>query len=608
MPTAAANFKVLGVSCLLLAVGFASRSEAEQMINLGTQWSFAVDPLDRGEELGWNKFEPPASENQATNSAGWDVVTVPHDFLSDPGEAFTGVGWYRQLIQIPATAGKSSVYRIRFDQVSQRCRVWLNGQFVGAHEGGYTPFEFDLSSLVKPGQSNGLVVAVDNRIRLRALPGARSGSSANAQLFPWLNYGGILGGVRLIIGPAVYVARQQIETNLDLARGTALIVDHLIVRNTRAIDVKAQISVSIGNGWAMNAEVLLAAGSEQTVTLRGELPAPPAQRWNLASQPLLIARAAVRSFEGESRRDDTFGLRVLSIRAGEFLLNGKPIRLAGANRARGDPVFGGRDPDEAVVRDLTLMRSAGLRFARLQHTPPQANLLDWADRHGMLLILEMGVWGYPAADLGSRELRTNFQSQMGELIAFAANHPSVVAWSVGNEYESWRPEGIAWTRDMVKFVKDRDPTRPVTFAAVGTALREFHENPAAGEHAFDYVDFISTNLYFPPGQIPALLDPVHARWPQKAVFISEFGLRADRVADEAERVTNFDQMLGLVRVRPWICGLSFWSFNDYASRYPGTGPDGYRRWGLVDEFRRPRALYNHVAAVLTARELDGTLP
>ena len=72
-------------------------------------------------------------------------------------------------------------------------------------------------------------------------------------------------------------------------------------------------------------------------------------------------------------------------------------------------------------------------------------------------------------------------------------------------------------------------------------------------------------------------------------------MRADRVRDESERIDHFDAMLALVRERPWICGLSIWTFNDYRSRYPGTGADGYRRWGLVDENRNPRPLYHHVA-------------
>ncbi|MDI1250652.1 MAG: glycoside hydrolase family 2 TIM barrel-domain containing protein, partial [Lacunisphaera sp.] len=181
-------------------------------------------------------------------------------------------------------------------------------------------------------------------------------------------------------------------------------------------------------------------------------------------------------------------------------------------------------------------------------------------------------------------------------------HPSVVGWSLGNEYESWAPEGIAWTRDMAQWVKAIDPTRPVTFAALGRELRELAKSSVGAERAFDQVDFIAANIYFPLAELPQFLDPVHARWPDKPVLITEYGLRADRVKSEQERIEHFDSMLAYVRERPWICGFSYWSFNDYASRYPGTSDDGFRRWGLVDEFRRPRPLYEHMRTKLS----DGT--
>lgn len=582
------------LAILVLALARVTCHAADVSVALTGQWSFALDSLDRGEQLGWHRPAPDWTGVMPQASSGWDTATVPHDYLSDPRYQYTGVAWYRRSFAAPTAQAKGDVWRLQFAQVSQRCRVWLNGELVGRHEGGYTPFEFDVTAQIKPGQYNFLVVAVDNRVRLRALPGARTAATTSAQQFPWLNYGGILGDVRLVSHAPVYVVRQQIEATPDLAGGPGAFASHVFVRNATPQPQHATVSVRVATDVDVSREIDLAPHAEQSVTLRAALPAGMA-RWTLAAQPLYLARATVRSVGREHAVEDHFGFRRLEAKAGRFLLNGEPIRLAGANRARGHGKFGGLDPDEAVDEDMRLMKAAGLRFARLQHTPPQRNLLDWADRHGMLLILEVGVWGYPAADLGSAELRANFQHEMRELIALAANHPSVVGWSVGNEYESWTPEGLAWTRDMAAFVKSLDATRPVTFAALGTVLRRLRDGTdAAGPHAFDFVDLISTNVYFPPKDVPSYLDPVHARWPGKPVLITEYGLRADRVKSEQERITHFDQMLAIVRARPWVCGMSYWSFNDYPSHYPGSGADGYRRWGLVDEYRRPRALYDHI--------------
>ena len=590
--------------CLLLALaGVSGIGSPNVTLDLAGQgWSIALDPTATGLGKGWHQPQAQWTGARPHPRDGWDEVTVPHDHLTDPRYAYTGVTWYRRSIAVPATEGRS--WRLEFDAVFQRCRVWLNGKAVGSHEGGYTPFDFDVTPLLLPGRENFLVVEVDNRVKFRALPGARSGNSANSGQYPWLNYGGILGGVRLVARPPVWIARQKIEAQPQ-ADGSARLTVKVRVQNDRPQAGQTELSAVILDATGERLPVTLtgklpvAAKATAEAVLQATVPAGTYVRWELES-PRLYRCEVTLAAEGGLLHESAaqFGFRSLEMREAKFLLNGRPVRLAGANRARGHPVHGGLDPDGAVEQDLRLMKDAGLRFARLQHTAPGKNLLEWADREGMLLILEVGMWGYLAEDVASAELRAQFQAEMRELMELAWNHPSVVGWSLGNEYESWTPEGIAWTRDMAQWVKAIDPTRPVTFAALGRELRELAKSPAGAERAFDHVDFIAANIYFPLKELPQFLDPVHTRWPGKPVLITEYGLRADRVKSEQERIDHFDAMLAHVRDRPWICGFSYWSFNDYASRYPGTGDDGFRRWGLVDEFRRPRPLYEHMRAKL----------
>lgn len=571
----------------LLAFRFA---HADELLDVSGEWRFAVDPGKRGESLNWMKPDPAWSGERPHPSGNWDVVKLPHDFLSDPRYGFTGQAWYRCSFRAPGTS-TDPVAILRFEQVSQRCQIWLNGQWVGRHEGGYTPFSFDVSAQIRRGQENFLVVAVDNEIRLRALPGARTGSGPESQVFPWLNYGGILGAVRLEIKSPVYIESQRIETNRGDPAGDATIVVRVRTCNRTEKPEVVRVHASTEGLWSDQKTITVPPRATEVVELQGILPASLVKNWDLEKQPLYEIKTVLTSDDGQDTRKESFAVRTVAVREGKLLLNGQPVRVAGANRARGLPRWGGRDPDAVIVEDMALLKAAGLRFARLQHTPPHVSLLDWADHNGMLLILEVGVWGYPAADLASTELRDHFKAEMRELVELAANHPCVVGWSLGNEYESWTPEGIAWTRDMAEFVRSLDATRPLTFAAIGTALRRLAQTSDSGSHAFDLVDFISANVYMPPPEAAGLLDRVHDRWPQKPVFISEFGQRVDTGKSEDDRIAYFDAMLGIVRARPWICGMSVWSFNDYPSRYPGTNPDGYRRWGLVDEFRRPRPLY-----------------
>jgi len=577
---------------------------AELTLDLAGPWRFALDPIGRGIEHQWHLPDPSWDRQDTHPAAGWDTVEVPHDFLSDPRYQYTGVAWYQRSFTVPADAPADVSWQLEFDTVFQRCRVWLDGHLLGDHEGGYTPFSFLVTPHLRPGQAHLLVVEVDNRIRFRALPGARTpGIVTNSQLYPWLNYGGLLAGVRVVGRPPVHATRVTVRAQPDLASGLAAVATLVHLRNDRPNAREVTVAVALDGGPAVSVRATLGAGEQRVVTVTDTLAASPL--WDLDAPHLRRAVVTVTDGDQQQVREQRFGVRHLEMRAGEFRLNGRAIRLPGANRARGHPVHGGLDPDSAVAEDLGLMKAAGLRFSRLQHTAPGRNVLDWADQHGILLILEVGMWGYTAPDQASPELRERFKAEMVEMIALAENHPSVVGWSLGNEYESWLPEGLDWTRDMATFVKELDPTRPVTFAALGRALRELQgkEPGRAGEHAFDWVDFISTNIYFGPDQLAEMLDPVHARWPDKPVFITEFGLRSDRVANEQVRIDHLDRVLDFVRARPWICGLSYWAFNDYASRYPATGLDGYRRWGLVDEHRQPRALYHHFAEQVADRGL-----
>ncbi len=600
------RIRCLRLLAWIFGLGFAGlwSSVAGESFDLtGSGWTIALDPTDAGESKGWHQPSRDWTGAQPHGREGWDAVSVPHDYLTDPRYAYVGVAWYRRSIAVPAEAADGRTWRLEFATVFQRCRVWLNGNEVGGHEGGYTPFGFDVTKHLLPGRQNFLVVAVDNRVKFRALPGARSGTTANSGQYPWLNYGGILGDVLLVAHAPGWIAGQRIETVMR-ADGSAVVRLGVRVRNDRStpatIEVTANLLDDAGGLLVPVRQQDVHAGPRMdgVITFEITLPAGTYQRWEVDTPVTYRSVVTARTEAELDRNEERFGVREIAIGDAQFLLNGRPIRLAGANRARGHPHHGGIDPDALVEQDLRLMKDAGLRFSRLQHTAPGRNLLDWADREGMLLILEVGMWGYLSEDVASEELRERFRQEMRELVQLAGNHPSVVGWSLGNEYESWTPEGVAWTRDMARFMKELDPTRPVTFAALGRELRELRTAAPEQERAFDYVDLISTNLYFKPSDVPEYLDPVHARWPDKPLLITEYGLRADRVKAEDERLVHFDAMLALVRERPWICGFSYWAFNDYASRYPGTGTDGYRRWGLVDEHRRPRPLYEHVRAQL----------
>ena len=497
--------------------------------------------------------------------------------------------------------------RLEFDAVFARARVWLNGTLVGAHEGGYTPFGFDVTHLLNSGQPNVVAVEADNSWSTRTMPGARPGTDPSVRVYPWWDYGGIVRPVALVVSPPVYIQKQRITTTPDLASGAAAIEAAVWVRNTTAQRASSRLRMTIvrldgdreialdtpAARWEASAETL--AGETKAVTVRTTLPKGAVQLWDLDTPTLYKLRAELITESAAATadlHDATFGIRRFEVRGEELHLNGRAVRLGGANRPSDDPAFGLIEPAAVVERDVRLMKAAGMELQRINHHAPPPALLDLADRLGMLIVPEAANWQLQPSQMDDPAMRADFERQMRELVERDWNHPSVVAWSVGNEYPSDTPSGVRWTRDMAAFVRTLDPSRPITFASYRAFRPDLARPEDEGSH---YVDFVSINSYAPAERLGAVLDLVHQRYPGKPIVISEFGVREDKVASPDERRRYFSQAAAVLRQRPFVAGASVWTFQDYRSRFPDTAPNGYRPWGLVGPDRAPRDAYHVVA-------------
>lgn len=584
------RFLFVTLVCALLAAGL----RAESLVLTG-EWGFTLDLQRRGEASGWPEIKPAKGDR-------WDTVTVPHTYSGgDPRYEHTGAAWYVRSFEIPKEWTGSHL-RLRFASVGDRCRVWLNGKLLGAHDGVNLPFSFDVTGQAKRGEHNVLVLEVDNSFSDETIPGSRPGKTPNSHLYPWWNFGGIFGAVTLESEPAARI--DGLRTRYDFrADGSVAVTFRAKLENrgaAAATTLAARVTPPIPGAAPIEASqpVRLDAAQSAEASLTLTIPAAQVKRWGLDHPVLYPAELTLTGADGTkhtvSRR---LGLREVTVRNAQLLLNGEPVHLAGVNRSRGHPQWGGLEPAALAEQDLSLMKRAHLEFARLQHYPIAETLLDWADEHGMLIVAESGNWQFSTEQLASPALRKLWQQQMRAMMENSWDRPSIIGWSVGNEYNSWSPEGVAWTKDMAAWVRGLDDTRPVTFAALAREMAAT-ETPKE-QRSPHYVDFISINIYSSPKGVTGL-DRLHAIWPEKPVMISEFGQRADQVKNEDVRIEHFRGTLAEVRSRPYICGLSFWTFNDYLSRYPDTTPGGYRAWGLVTGDRTPRALYTAAAAELTS--------
>jgi len=557
-----------------LCVPFIMHAQGTRSGELNGQWSFAMDAIRLGEQQKW--FNPDFKTNEFAK------VNVPHCFSVDPRYMFyTGNAWY--IKKFNAAEVKSGHAFIKFDAAFYRSKVWLNGELLGEHEGGYTPFEFDVTKLLKA--ENTLAVEVNNEWDTTTIPGVKGGND-HEQFYPWINYGGLTRPVHLITRPDTYISNTKIVAEPDLKKGSATIQVTAFIKNVSSSSQKAIVNVNVlDNGKRCNIRfkpftVNVDANGNAKADFVAMMTANEIKLWNQDEPNLYTAQITT----GTDTSLVTFGIRKLKVAGTQLLLNGEPIKMGGANRPLDYPGFGSIDPVEVLEKDLGMMKSGGMELSRISHYPVSDQLLEWADKHGMLIITEAGNWQMTTRQMADTMMRRKFRSQMKEMIERDWNHPSVVAYSMGNEFPSNTNEGKAWVRDMREFARSLDSSRLITFASMYVQY-DFLKKP--DDEASMYCDFVSANIY---GGHLEKIKRIHSVYPDKPIFISEFGMRADERSEE-DRIKHLRKVMEEFRQCDYVVGASVWTFNDYFSRFHGTGPNGYRGWGLVTPDRTPRGMY-----------------
>jgi beta-glucuronidase len=575
-------------------------------VDLNGPWRFAIDPVACGEQSGWHQ---PAGSIQI-----WAEVVVPHCWNVDPRFPFTGTAWYRRTFSLPPGSARRHA-RLNFGGVFYRAKVWLNGQPVGEHEGGYTPFQFDVTDVIHGSGENLLAVKVDNSWDTTTLPGARIGKLPQEQVYPWFEYGGIVRPVSLVLTDPVHVVNQRMVTTPHLQNGTATI--EMTVQVANATDQPATIRIGLaltlpskheaGVSWQhdpdLTASAVVPPRTVCPVATRVRLSREQVSLWDPDHPDLYTLRTRLWKGSAEEPAADeaepvSFGIRRIEARDGRLLLNGVPIRMGGGNRHADHPEYGSLDPLDVIDTDLGQMKRANMELSRISHYPVSPLLLDWADQHGLLIIEEGVNWQLTEAQLESAEIRSKFQAQMREMIERDWNHPCVIGWSVGNEYPSETPAGLRWTKDMVEWVRGIDSSRLLTFASDRAGLPKIVRPE---DEASCHVDLVSVNLY---RDYAERLDRIHALWPDKPVMVSEFAAAGHVNLSDTEYVSYFRQMMNVFRARPYVVAASVWTYNDYRSRYPGTASDGYRHYGVVNAQRELKPAYELLSAEFAPETIE----
>ncbi|HXP60586.1 MAG TPA: beta-galactosidase GalB [Dongiaceae bacterium] len=419
----------------------------------------------------------------AFSDAEWRQLDLPHDFGVDgafipPGQAgsdgamgrlpFFGVAWYRKHLSIPAADAGKRIF-LELDGSMSYTAVWCNGQIVGGWPYGYTSWRVDLTPYVKTGADNVLAIRLDNPPR----------SSR------WYPGGGIYRNVWLTKTGPVHIAQWgTFVTTPEVTVSAAAVTLKVTVDNHAKADVNVSLATQIfaldANGLRAAAAVAamaaldtpVAAGKSATVETKTSLANP--KLWSPKTPNRYLALTTVTQNGAVVDSYETpFGIRTFKYdpNAGLFV-NGEHVKLNGVCDHHDLGALGTAINFRALQRQVELLKDMGCNALRTSHNPPAPELLDLADRYGMIVLDEsFDTWGSTkrANDYGGANLFNVWHEQdQRALVRRDRNHPSVFAWSIGNEIaEQSQGANSAIAKELAAIVHSEDPTRPVTAACDG---------------------------------------------------------------------------------------------------------------------------------------------
>ena len=567
-------------------------------------WKFKTDPNKVGSEEKW--FD--ASYDDSL----WDDVVVPSTWNIDSKlEWYKGFGWYRTNFSFPQSWQTNDyVVYIHFLAVFLKCDVWINNHYLGYHRGGYTDFSFDISDQLK--RMNTIAVRVDNSLRNKQIPG---------KSFDWWFYGGLTREVFVEKYPRLMISDISITTkvfpnDLALINVTCKISNHfnsdlkgeikidLLADSIRTYSSNFAFSVSHKNHYQWSKNILVSNP----------------KLWS-PEDPFLYKIVCDISLDNiiVHRVVERFGIREIRTEGTALYLNNRMIFLKGISRHEDYPGYGNSLPYDIQYNDLKMIKESGANFVRLAHYPNHPAVLDICDELGLLVWEEIPAWQIHPEFLSNPEIIEKWgKPQMKEMIQRDKNHPSIIIWSIGNEFDTGSSLSLPYIREMVGYAKQLDPTRLITYAT----------NKYQRDLGYAFIDVISINAY--QGWYTAkisdfgeVVDDIHKYNPEKPIIISEFGADAKLGKRGTGKYTEdfqvtflkaywsqiLERMSGHETNTGYIIGAAWWVFADFKSpRRRHSLISKYNLKGVVDSQRHPKLAYFEITTLFRNTPNQSKIP
>jgi beta-glucuronidase len=568
-------------------------------LDLNGTWKFCPDPMQRCRRQQW--WKNPTKHNSMFPC--WDVdglwdIQVPGSWKTQ----FEKLSWYDghavYMRDFDAELPPGHEAFLCFDGVVYASQVYLNGQFMGERDWGYSPFQLRVTETLR--SKNRLFVLVENYLKPDRVPG---------EIYDWNNDGGIINGVKLVFVPVTHVPNFRVATRLD---GDDAVVKVDAWLSSRDTSVSERVSVRFPE-LSLEQDVTIRAGDMQSVEFR--LPRDHVALW-CPENPKLYRTEITTRFE---TLDDDVALREIKTVGREIVLNGEPVRLYGLCHHSDFPVTGRTATPEGIERMVAMVKELGCNFIRCAHYPFAEIFGRAMDRAGIMWWQEVPV--YWLLNMGLESQTRLACGMLEETIRRDWNRGSLIIWSVSNEC-CWRnPEKPSennypyWFK-AVPMVRSLDPTRLISCAEAGNMISvspvwtpgkndEFDRatleaqswRPGHTDEWYGLIDILSANLYVNEDKD---VEPTYRRYVEmfsrynKPMIISEFGsisLRGAKVPDdelgsEVRHASLLRTTYDVFERLPELVGYCPWSLADVRGplhwRWYCQGK-GLFRYGFCDE-------------------------
>jgi beta-glucuronidase len=553
-------------------------------ISLNGDWHYLVDQpparglytlegkvRDNGYALNTHPNINSGPHNEEYDFATAPTMKIPGDWNTQDPTLFhyEGVVWFQRDFEFQPKPGTRTFLHI--GAANYKSFVWVNQKRICDHEGGFTPFDCEVTQVLKPG-ANFVVIAVDSTRHADQIPGIG---------IDWFNYGGIHRDVSLVTVPEKFID----DYDVHLKHGTTF-------SPTDADTLTGYVHVEGASaGTEVNLDVP-EAGVNTTVRTDTngrasfEVKANGLTLWAPESPKLYKVEIA----SGQDALTDDIGFRDIRVEGTKILLNGKAIFLQGANMHAEAPYRGGRvNNDEDVKAIFGFLKDLNANFVRLCHYPHDERMERMADRQGVMIWSEIPIWQRISYD--KPEVYDKAVAMLHEMIRRDRTKASVIMWSVSNETPNM-PARTQFLTNLANEARRMDSTRPITSALIGPHPKG--NQMVQDDPLVNALDIVGQNEYvgWYEGK-PEDADTMVWTMPNKPILMSEFGAEAkfgvhggknERWTEE-QQVNVYEHQFVMINKIPQVRGLVPWVLMDFRSptRNIPKLQDGYNRKGLLSE-------------------------